>query len=92
MLLYRSTEEDEGIHTMESEEDEFAAVQRNSEILKSVSKPLSKQLHDTFTHCGPMLGQRRRRWPNIDPTLGECLMFAGCTMKQPTHDTGPILA
>ena len=57
LLLYRSTEEDEGIHTMESEEDEFAAVQRNSEILKSVSsRPPIK--HDTFTQC----------WTNVGPT------------------------
>ena len=27
-----------------------------------------------------MLGQRRRRWTNIEPTMGECLVFAGgCT-------------
>ena len=24
-----------------------------------------------------MLGQRRRRWPNIGPTLGRCLVFCG---------------
>ena len=24
-----------------------------------------------------MLGQRRRRWPNIETAWGECLMFAG---------------
>ena len=24
-----------------------------------------------------MLGQRRRRWTNIYPSLGECLVFAG---------------
>ena len=24
-----------------------------------------------------MLDQRRRRWANIEPTLGECLVFAG---------------
>ena len=23
-----------------------------------------------------MLGQRTRRWPNIEPALGECLTFA----------------
>ena len=22
-----------------------------------------------------MLGQRRRRWPNIEPALGQCLVF-----------------
>ena len=26
---------------------------------------------------GSMLGQRRRRWTNIYPSLGECLVFAG---------------
>ena len=25
----------------------------------------------------PMLGQRRRRWTNIGPTLAECLVFSG---------------
>ena len=31
-------------------------------------------------HCpivGSMLGQRRRRWTNIEPALGQCLVFAG---------------
>ena len=30
----------------------------------------------TFTHCGVMLGQRRRRWTSIDPTCvdGSCLL------------------
>ena len=28
-------------------------------------------------NVGPMLGQRRRRWTNIGPTLGRCLVFAG---------------
>ena len=26
---------------------------------------------------GSMLTHRLRRWPNIEPTLGECLEFAG---------------
>ena len=26
---------------------------------------------------GSMLGQRLRRWPNMDPTMSECLLFAG---------------
>ena len=34
---YRGMDDDEGVHTMESEEDEFAAIQRNGEVLKSVS-------------------------------------------------------
>ena len=30
--------------------------------------------------AGSMLGQRRRRWPNIDPALGDRFVFAGiCT-------------
>ena len=36
VLCHRGLEDDEGVHTMESEEDEFAAIQRNAEILKSV--------------------------------------------------------
>ena len=24
-----------------------------------------------------MLGQRRRRWRNIEPTMAQCLVFAG---------------
>ena len=28
-------------------------------------------------NVGLMLVQRRRRWANIDPTLSECLVFAG---------------
>ena len=28
-------------------------------------------------NAGLMLGQCRRRWPNIKPALDECLMFAG---------------
>ena len=29
------------------------------------------------TNVGLMLVQRRRRWANIKPTLGQCLVFAG---------------
>ena len=28
-------------------------------------------------NVGPMLDQRRRRWANIGPTLGRCVVFAG---------------
>ena len=28
-------------------------------------------------NAGSMLGQRRRRWANIEPALGECLVIAG---------------
>ena len=30
---------------------------------------------------GSMLGQRRRRWANIDPTMALCLMFAGYNLQ-----------
>ena len=30
-------------------------------------------------NVGSMLGQRRRRWANIEPTLSEHLVFAGRT-------------
>ena len=27
-----------------------------------------------------MLGQRRRRWTNIEPTMAQCLVFAGLVL------------
>ena len=33
--------------------------------------------HDTLNNVGVMLGQRRRRWTNIRPTLSQCVVFAG---------------
>ena len=35
-----------------------------------------------------MLGQRPRRWPNIDPTLGKRLVFAGCKSRDKKYRTG----
>ena len=35
-----------------------------------------------------MLGQRRRRWANIELTLGECLMFAGQGSRDNVHCQG----
>ena len=32
-----------------------------------------------------MLGQRRRRWPNIKSTLGQCLMFSGTLVSTFLH-------
>ena len=55
--------------------------------------------------AGAMLGQRRRRWPtlgqlhrqwpNIEPTLGQCLVFAGrcihvCTLYNVTGHTQTV--
>ena len=31
-------------------------------------------------NAGLMLGQHRRRWANIEPALGEHLVFAGMTL------------
>ena len=31
--------------------------------------------HDTVPNTGLMLGQRRRRWANISPALGQRLVF-----------------
>ena len=33
--------------------------------------------HNTLNHVGLMLGHRLRRWPNIKPTLLQCVVFAG---------------
>ena len=30
-----------------------------------------------WPNAGLMLGQRRRRWPIIDPALGQLIVFAG---------------
>ena len=37
---------------------------------------------------GSKLGQRRRRWPNIEPTLGQCLVLTGnyrCSLNTPVN-------
>ena len=33
--------------------------------------------HGAFIQCFSMLGQRRRRWTNIETALDECPVFAG---------------
>ena len=44
----------------------------------------SNTIHST--NVGLMLGHRLRRWPNIKPTLGECILFAGrCCSRQTQH-------
>ena len=47
-----------------------------------------------YHNISSMLGHRLRCWPNIKPTLAECLAFAGkdhtnCT--KPTRDAEPML-
>ena len=64
-----------------------------------VSRQSSQQTQDV----SPMLGQRRRRWPNINPTLSERLVFAvlcheavlqgiadGKSIDPPSHFSCPI--
>ena len=36
-----------------------------------------------------MLGQRRRRWTNIDTALGECPVFTGTALAQHWNNIGP---
>ena len=42
---------------------------------------------DTLPNAGSMLNQRLRRWPNIEPTLGQCIMFL-CNTDGIPHATG----
>ena len=37
-----------------------------------------------------MLGQRRRRWTNIDPTMAQCLVFAGWSAEEPCQHLGML--
>ena len=48
-----------------------------------------------WNNVGLMLGQRRRRWANIKPTLFQCVVFAGkrWTVKgPPDHNLGPAFS
>ena len=36
---------------------------------------MTARLRPSKPDVGLMLGQRRRRWLNIEPTLGECLVL-----------------
>ena len=49
----------------------------------------SKQIHSP--KVGSMLDQRRRRWASIDPTLGECIVFAGLLIIYPPPPLVPHL-
>ena len=46
---------------------------------------------ERWSNGGSMLAHRLRRWPNIDPTLGQRLVFAGVWTTSPTqspHEPG----
>ena len=38
-----------------------------------------------------MLGQRRRRLPNIDPSLGKCIVFAVMHLRKFSWPGGPAM-
>ena len=44
------------------------------------------QLHKAFNQCCFNVGQRRRRWHNIETVLGECLLFAGLGLHHISTD------
>ena len=52
------------------------------EIVKPLLSPWPIPANTGHSHeAGLMLDQRRRRWVNIKPTLGECLVFAGIAYR-----------
>ena len=61
--------------------------------------PVKENIPADTTHwpnVGSLLGQRRRRWANNYPTLGQCLVFSGIPNYQPqrsslhTWDVNPM--
>ena len=52
------------------------------EIVKSLLSPWPIPANTGHSHeAGLMLDQRRRRWANIKPTSGECLVFTGIAYR-----------
>ena len=49
------------------------AIGPRAKRVKQVKMTAAQQTRD----IDRMLGQRRRRWTNIGPTLGRCFLFAG---------------
>ena len=61
---------------------------RNNEYWKSTINEIMR----LWGMVGLILGQRRRRWPNIKPTLTQSLMFAGIPVNDgQTRDVNPML-
>ena len=61
------------------------AIKSMSQMLAPIlnntgSQGLSKQRNST--NVVSMLSQRRRRWSNIETTLGECVLFARVNIRQ----------
>ena len=57
----------------------FVDLRWNDSTLKARDELIRFQpsKHETLPNIDAMLGQRRRRWPNIASTLGERLVFSG---------------
>ena len=59
----------------------YTAIIWFCERMSDMTHPLWSPTFTANTRCLPsaglMLAQRRRRWANIDPALGEHLVFAG---------------
>ena len=53
----------------------------------NIPELLHPSKHGALTNAGLMLDQRRRRWSNIKPTLGLCLVFAGIHSEHITKHT-----
>ena len=54
---------------------------RNSPIREN-PLPANKKLNQ----CSPNIGHRLRRWPSIEPALGQCIVFAGIFPMQNRRD------
>ena len=59
----------------------------SDEVHVHPSKYISK--HKTLTNAGLLLAQRRRRWANIKPALGQRLVFAGIMVDRHLMNVGP---
>ena len=60
--------------------DVFAA---HRSVNKNPAPDGSIQQTNQTTNGGLMLGQRRRRWLNITPTLGQRILFVGISIDRP---------
>ena len=50
-----------------------------------VNASQSTRYPDSKGNVASMLGQGRRRWPNIQPNLGQCIMLTDCSIRKIRH-------
>ena len=63
---------------------------RNSTKIKPIREnplPANKKLNQ----CSLNIGHRLRRWPSIEPALGQCIVFAGIFPMQNRRDARDII-